>query len=149
MTKDQLSRLLESAARQGDPAAQLEYAVDPMIDHYYAVKNLDRLRAWRDTALAYVKSAVNRGNSQAMIDLAGAYDPLQCVPANRSPCSDMLPLIVEPDAETAYRYYYESKLTGHAPSWIDAEMRTLEEYLTQDQIAAAKMAAQTALAERQ
>lgn len=148
VTRRELSKLLEQAARQGDHAAQLEYALDPMIDRNRSIENLDRLRAWRETALKYVQSAVDRGDPQAAVDLAGAYDPLQCQPANKPSCSDMLPLIVAPDAATAYRYYVQSTLSGSAPPWVEAERATLEQFLSADQIAGAQQDAKRALAER-
>jgi hypothetical protein len=148
VTRDELGKLLEQAARQGDLAAQLQYAVDPMIDRSHSIESLGRLRAWRETALKYVKSAVERGDPQAVIDLAGAYDPLQCQAANKPSCSDMLPLIVAPDAVTAYTYYVQSTLSGSAPSWVAAEQATLEQFLTADQIARAQRDAKRALAER-
>lgn len=150
VTKDELSRLLERAARQGDTAAQLAYALDPMIDPSHFIENLDRLRAWRHSALAYVQSAVDRGNSEAMIALAGAYDPFHCQASNKPYCPGMmLGATVDSNAEAAYRYYAQVKLTGSAPAWVDAEMKTLEQYLTPDQIAAAREAAASAPTGRQ
>lgn len=149
VTKDELSRLLETAARQGDPEAKLAYAQDPMIDRMHSIENLSRLKDWREVALSYIKSEVNNGSSEAMVALAGAYDPLQCQPANKPFCSEMLPQIVVPDAATAYRYYYESRLTGNAPSWVEAELSTLKQYLTPDQMNAEQMAAQSALSNGQ
>ena len=150
ITKDELSRLLEKAAREGDSAARLAYAMDPMIDPSHSIENLDRLRAWRDTALAYTQSAANQGNPEAMVALAGAHDPLHCQAANGPSCpGPLLGQLVEPDAETAYRYYYESTLTGGAPSWVEPEIKTLQEYLSPDQIAAAQAEAHSALLKSQ
>lgn len=148
VTRSEVGELLARAAREGDHAAQLEYALDPMIDRDRSIENLDRLRDWRGTALDYVRSAVDRGDPRAMVALAGAYDPLQCQPANRPSCSDMLPLIVAPDAATAYRYYVQSTLTGNAPSWVQAEQATLEQFLSPDQIAEARKDAKRALDQR-
>jgi TPR repeat protein len=142
-TQDDLSKMLEKVALQGQRAAQLEYAQNPMIDPFHTIDNLERLRAWRDRALSYVNSAIDKGDGEAMVILAGANDPFRCAASNEPFCSGMLKDIVEPDAEKAFRYYYQSELVGNAPQWVKVELSALERLLTQDQIAAAKLAAKT------
>jgi hypothetical protein len=143
ITQNELSKMLEGAALQGDHAAQLAYAQNPMVDPFHAIDNLGRLKAWRERAIPYVNSAIDRGNSEAMVILAGAYDPFRCEASNEPICSGMLNDIIEPDAEKAFGYYYQSELAGDAPAWVKQELSALERILTETEIASAKLAAET------
>ena len=143
ITQDELSKMLENAALKGDRAAQLAYAQNPMIDPFHTIDNLSRLKAWRERAIPFVTSAVEQGNSEAMVILAGAYDPFRCEASNEPFCSGMLNDIIDPDAEKAYRYYYQSEMTSSAPAWVKLELSALERVLTPTEIASAKLAAES------
>ena len=145
VTQEDLGKMLERAALQGDRAAQLAYAEDPMIDPSRAIDNLERLRAWHDRSLSYVYSAIEKGDGEAMVILAGAYDPFRCEASNEAFCSGMLRQLIDPEAQKAYRYYYESELTGKAPQWVTLELSAIERLLTQDQVASAKAEAEESL----
>jgi len=140
LTLDELSDLLSAAARAGDQMAQVEYATNPLIDPFHAITNIDRLREWRNTALGYVNSAIDSGNAQAMIALAGAYDPFHCQASNNPTCSGLLSEVVDQDAEKSYRYYYLVQLMGRSdtPAWVSTELAALEHLLTSDEVSRAQ-----------
>jgi len=140
ITKKDLNILLVGAARSGNVDAQVAYAMDPQIDVFHTMENLQELREWRDTAVHYLDSAVNAGNLDAMLAMAEASDPLHCGASNEAICADMLKNVVAEDAKTSYTYYYLARITnaGASPPWVSAELGALENVLTPADVEEAK-----------
>lgn len=152
---EQASDALARASQLGSHEAQYQYAIDPRLSSLTEVNDLERWRDWRDRAPGYLQSAMQRGDSNAVLTMAAASYQQGCHAQNPSsqldPCAQgsYVGMILPQDAAIAYRYYLLYQLLGDNSNaaWVQSQIASLGSLLSASEIAEATAQAQLVYAQ--